>query len=176
MKKSLAIGIILIIIVLGAFFLLKYPAPPTFDDVEISTNWMSVEVENIETGDVFSINQFDRPVLLESFAVWCPTCKQQQDEIKKLIEEGDESIHISINTDPNEDAAKVIGHKNRHGYDWIFAVFPREASASLVNEFGIGAVSAPQAPVILICPDKSSRLLSRGVKSASELKAEIDKC
>tara|TARA_Y100000034_G_C6559755_1_gene242188 strand:- start:329 stop:472 length:144 start_codon:yes stop_codon:yes gene_type:complete len=45
----------------------------------------------------------------------------------------------------------------------------------LIDEFGVNVVNAPQAPVILVCKDQSTRLLKRGVKSSSELKEEIKK-
>ncbi len=47
--------------------------------------------------------------MLETFAVWCPTCKKQQLEIKKLHEDvGDAVVSISLNVDPNEDAKTVM--------------------------------------------------------------------
>jgi len=133
--------------------------------------------QNSQETTQFKISDFDKPILLESFAVWCPTCKRQQDEVKALHEEvGDDVVSISIDTDPNEDANKVTGHVNKYGYDWRFAVAPIEMTQSLIDEFGLSVVNAPGAPVIIICQDGSSKLLPRGVKSASELKTEIDRC
>jgi thiol-disulfide isomerase/thioredoxin len=138
--------------------------------------WIDVDLKDVITGEIFRISDFDRPVVLESFAAWCPTCKKQQDQIQRLIDEGDNSVHISVNTDPNEDEARVVEHVNRYGYTWPFAVFPVDATESLVDEFGFGVVNAPRAPVILICPDGESRLLAAGVKSADDLREEIAKC
>jgi len=47
---------------------------------------------------------------------------------------------------------------------------------SLIDEFGVGVVFAPSAPVILLCPDGSSDFLRSGVKSADELKTAIESC
>jgi len=139
--------------------------------------WRDVEFTDIATGKSFRISDFKgTPVLLESFAVWCPTCLQQQFKIKELLEsEGDVIIHVSLDTDPNEDEARVKAHFERNGLDWLFAVSPVEATRSLIDEFGIGVVNAPRAPVVLVCADQSARLLRGGVKSASELKDEVDK-
>ena len=147
-------------------------------DVEPCGDWRGYELTDAVTGEKFHICDFEnKTVLLESFAVWCPTCKKQQDKIKELHEEvGDAVISISIDTDPNEDENKVIEHVNRHGYDWRFTVAPIEFTSALVEEFGISVVNAPGAPVILICEDQSARLLGRGVKSASKLKEDIAKC
>ena len=142
------------------------------DDV----SWIDVELKDVVTQETFRLSDFDKPIVMESFAVWCPTCKRQQDEIQKLIDSGDDSVHISINTDPNEDEARVAEHVNRYSYTWPFVVFPASATQMLIDDFGSGVVNAPRAPTVLICPDGMARLLQSGIKSAAELKEEIDKC
>lgn len=139
--------------------------------------WMDIELTDVTTGEVFKISDFrGTPVLMESFAVWCTTCLAQQKQIAKLHEiEGDAIIHISIDTDPNEDAVKVIDHAERHGFDWYFVISPVELTTALIDEFGLGVVIAPSAPVILINKDQSARLLRNGVKSSDDLLAEIKK-
>lgn len=146
-------------------------------ETDMPDEWRDVELKDVSTGETFRISDFsDKTVVIESFAVWCPTCKRQQDKIKELHEIiGDDTVSISLNTDPNEDEGKVIGHVNRHGYDWRFAVAPIELTKALIEEFGIAIVNAPGAPVALVCGDGSSRLLARGVKSADKLKSEIEK-
>ena len=146
---------------------------PQVDEVD----WRDAEVEDVLTGNKIKISDYNRPVILESFAVWCPTCKKQQDKIKELHEDiGDEAISISFDTDPNEDASQVISHANRHGFDWIFVVSPTEVTKSLINEFGIGVVNAPSAPVVIVCPDGQANFLKSGVKSADEIKQELNSC
>jgi hypothetical protein len=114
--------------------------------------------------------------LIESFAVWCPTCLEQQEKIKELkLREGDAIVHISLDTDPNENEAKVREHMETHGFDWYFVIPPIELTRALIDEFGLGIVNAPTAPVVLICEDQSSRFLERGVKSADELLSEVKK-
>jgi thiol-disulfide isomerase/thioredoxin len=142
----------------------------------VAENWRDIELTDVE-GNKFKISDFNKPVLLESFAVWCPTCRKQQEKIKELHEEiGDTVISISLDTDPNEDEEQVIEHQNRYGFDWVFVVSPVSVTKSLIDEFGISVVNAPSAPVVLICEDLSARLLERGVKSADELKEEIGEC
>jgi len=141
-----------------------------------TSDWRNYEFTDVSTGTNFKISDFSgKPVLLESFAVWCPTCLQQQKEIKKLkLAENDAVIHISLDTDPNEEEEIVKNHKESNRFDWYFAVSPAELTQSLIDEFGIGFVNAPTAPVILICEDQSARMLGRGVKSVDELKSEIE--
>ena len=152
------------------------PTPPSGEPT-VAPAWMDIELTDVATGQKFRISDFKgRPIMLESFAVWCPTCLQQQKEIKKLkASEGDTIVHISLDTDPNEDETKVKEHLERNDLDWYFAVAPIELTRALIDEFGLTVVSAPSAPVILICPDQSSRLLRNGVKSANDLLSEIEK-
>ena len=139
--------------------------------------WMDMELTDITTGQTFKISDFKgKPVLLESFAVWCPTCLRQQKEMQKLMEsEGEGIIHISLDTDPNEDEAKIKEHAERNDLDWYFAISPIELTKALIDEFGITVVSAPSAPVVLICEDQSTRFLRTGVKSAEDLFAEVER-
>jgi thiol-disulfide isomerase/thioredoxin len=141
------------------------------------TNWMNIEIKDVLTENTFKISDFKgKPILVESFAVWCPTCTKQQRETKSLHQDiGDSVISIALDTDPNEDESKVLEHANKNGFDWIYAVSPVELTQRLIDDFGIGVVNAPSAPVILICEDLSTRLLDRGVKSADTLKSEIEK-
>ena len=70
----------------------------TGTSTETST-WKDVQLKDINTQTSFKISDFNKPILLESFAVWCPKCTSQQEKIKELHEEvGDSVISISLNT------------------------------------------------------------------------------
>tara|TARA_Y100000034_G_C6720267_1_gene318628 strand:+ start:161 stop:733 length:573 start_codon:yes stop_codon:yes gene_type:complete len=137
--------------------------------------WMDIELKDIKTGNNFKISDFKgKNVLLESFAVWCPVCTKQQKEMQKL--HGTPGIEIiELDTDPNENEAKVLEHINKNNFQGLYAVSPTSLTNALTDEFGLGVVSAPSAPVVLICEDSSTRFLKRGVKSADKLKEEIAK-
>lgn len=138
--------------------------------------WMNVELTDVRTGETFKISDFaGTPVLLETFAVWCSTCKRQQDEIADLhTRVGDDVISISVDTDPNENSVKVEEHMERNGFDWRFAVDADDFSRMLVDSFGINVVNAPSAPIVLIDAGGNAELLRFGVKSADELESTIE--
>ncbi len=149
------------------------PTPPSGGPTSTPA-WMNIELTDVATGQKFKISDFKgKPILLESFAVWCPTCLGQQKELSKL--KGDDLVHISLDTDPNEDEAKIRGHLERYGFDWYFAVSPIELTQALIDDFSLRIVSAPSVPVVLICANQSTRLLRSGIKSAEELRGEIEK-
>ena len=169
---SLAVAVAAIVAVSGC------AAPAQTDEDPGSTpSWMDIELKDVRTGESFRISDFEgRPILLESFAVWCPTCTAQQREIGKLKDsEGEGIIHISLDTDPNEDEARIMEHLERNGFDWYYAVSPIELTQALMDEFGLAVVNAPGAPVVLICEDLSTRFLRTGVKTADALLGEVER-
>jgi thiol-disulfide isomerase/thioredoxin len=147
------------------------------EDVDACDDWKCEDLVDVLTGETYQIKDFEgKPILVESFAVWCPTCLKQQLKMKDLLEsDGDSIVHISLDTDPNEDEELVKEHAEKNDLNWKFSVSPIEITKKMIEEFGIGVVNAPSAPVILVCADQSTRLLEKGVKSAQELKEEIAK-
>jgi len=141
------------------------------------TSWMETELTDVATGEKFRISDFKgKPVLVESFAVWCSTCLEQQRKIKELkAKDGDTIVHVSLDTDPNEAASKIKAHIETHGFDWYFAVAPIEMTQALIDQFSLDIVNAPAVPVLLVCEDQSVRLLRKGIKPADELLSEVSK-
>ncbi len=153
-------------------------SPPKIEDTAavVSTPlWMTAELKDVRTGETFKVTDFKgKPVLLESFAVWCPICTQQQEEVKKLhADVGDDIITISLDTDQNEDEGRVLDHITKHDFTWYYAVSPIEVTRSLIDDFGPRVINAPLVPKILVCEDQSFKLLPFGVKSASNLKQTV---
>ncbi|GAB4242289.1 MAG: hypothetical protein Kow00129_00690 [Thermoleophilia bacterium] len=132
--------------------------------------WLDVELQDVMTGERFRISDFSgRPVFVESFAVWCPTCRSQLLEMKEVLERTD-AVLVALDTDPNENEQKVREHVVRNGFTGHFAVAPSELTSELLEEFGPEIVAVPAAPVVLVSEDQSrARLLERGVKSADAL-------
>jgi len=138
--------------------------------------WANVELVDAVSGETFRIADFaGQPILIESFAVWCSICLRQQREMQRLSElEGGSVIHISLDTDPNEDLDKVRAHALRHGFTWLYAVSPIEMTEALIADFGLTVVNAPRAPVLFIDSKGTAELLPNGVKTAEELIELID--
>ena len=167
-----------IVFLLIVLFFISGCGVKTIDPIILDerVDWKEIVLKDISSGEMFKINDFEgKVVLLESFAVWCPTCKKQQDEIKEFHESNREVVSISLDTDPNEDEENVVEHLERYGYDWRFAVSPVEITQSLITEFGSGVVNAPNAPIVMICEDQNSRFLPSGLKDVEELMEEIEK-
>ncbi|PIN92559.1 hypothetical protein COU56_04225, partial [Candidatus Pacearchaeota archaeon CG10_big_fil_rev_8_21_14_0_10_31_9] len=77
-KRNLWIWVVIgVIVLVGIIFLsnnLKQQEN-LMSENQGDTFWMNTELNDISTGETFKISDFEgKPVLLESFAVWCPTC------------------------------------------------------------------------------------------------------
>ena len=145
-----------------------------------ASGWRSIPLTNVLNGESYTIADLsDKPILMEIFAVWCPTCTKQQREDGKLHDDpeiGDSFHSVALNTDQNEDAAKVKNHAESNGFDWRYSISPEEMTNLLIDEFGLSVVNAPSAPMILVCDGESqaAHFLERGVKTADELKNSIN--
>lgn len=183
-NKKIYIGIVLVVavVLIGLYFLNS--GGTDFDSVvesQVAGAWINMELKDVTTQETFTINGLldsGKPILLESFAVWCPTCTRQQ-KITKEFEEtdlGSGVISVSIDTDPNEDESRIIDHVERNGFTWFYAVSPVELTRSLIDQFGVGIVNAPSVPMILVCPENGKvRKLGSGIKSVNELTEEVSR-
>ncbi|OVE74910.1 hypothetical protein BVX95_00840 [archaeon D22] len=150
----------------------------TDSDLDTSPfDWKDYELKDVRSGEFYKVNDFrGKPVLVESFAVWCPTCTRQQKILKEFHEEvGDSVVSIALDTDPNEDESKVLEHIESNGFDWYYSVSPIQLTQDLIDMYGFRIVNAPSVPMILVCEDGSERLLDTGIKTIEELKEEISK-
>jgi hypothetical protein len=110
---------------------------------------------------------------VETFAVWCTTCTNQQNEVKKFHEDSNVTS-VSLNVDPNEDINQIRNHINEYGFDWRYSVAPPKMSRELIKEFGKSIAQPPQAPMVLVC-EEGTRRLPDYVKPASMLEKEVAK-
>lgn len=137
------------------------------------SDWQNVTLQDVSTGENFTVSGLEKPVLVETFAVWCPTCTRQQQEVKQLHRESN-ITSVSLDVDPNEDTQKVRDHIQRNNFSWRYAIAPADMTKSLVDEYGPSLANPPSTPVVLVC-EEGTRKLENGVKTASELQQEVNK-
>ena len=136
--------------------------------------WMTEELEDVTSSETFTLAEFDVPVLLETFAVWCPDCLEQQNESAAFHEQTDlEVVSVGLNVDPNEEADVVREHVETHGFDWHFAVSPPDVTRGLAEEFGDSIAHPPASPVVLICPNGTASRLEDGLLTADALESAV---
>ncbi|MCJ7429437.1 MAG: thioredoxin domain-containing protein [Candidatus Nanohaloarchaeota archaeon QJJ-5] len=135
-------------------------------------DWKTTELTPVDGDTSFTIDTLEKPVLVESFAVWCTTCTRQQQEIKQLLTETNVSV-VSLDVDPNEEPALVRDHIEEHGFGWRYAIAPSAMTQQMVADYGTSITNPPSAPAVLVC-ENSTRRLPNGVKPASKLQDEIN--
>lgn len=136
--------------------------------------WNTTVLEDVNSGESYTISDLEKPVLVETFAVWCSTCTAQQQQVADLKSSGSEVTSVSLNTDPNEDASRVRDHTDRHGFGWRYSVAPPEVTSSLAERFGSSMLNPPSAPMVLVC-EEGTRRLRDGIKTSSDLEEQIDR-
>lgn len=142
---------------------------------DADATWLSTTLEDTTTGEQFTIGEFDRPVLVHTFATWCSVCRGQQIEFSKLRDDvgGDVEI-VDLTIGSNADPGSIRDHAESESYGWRFVVSPQAVTESLIDEFGREVSSAPQSPVILRCPDGRTKAMDKQV-SSRDLSAELER-
>jgi thiol-disulfide isomerase/thioredoxin len=144
----------------------------------VAPDWYGVELTDVRTGNVFSINDFaGRVVLIETMAEWCPTCVVQQDEVKRLHEllgSSGDLVSVSLDIDVNEDAASLKEYAAALDLDWHVAVAPLEVARALGNLYSAEYLNPPFSPMLVIDRHGAAIQLPYGVKKAEDLREMLE--
>ncbi len=140
--------------------------------------WFASSLKDVRTGNSFTLNDFKgKVVLVETMAVWCTTCYQQQTQIKALHDSlgmRADFISVSLDIDPNEDAATLTKYTQQNsGFDWRYAVAGPDIARQIGKDFGDQFLNPPSAPVFVIDRHGVAHPLPFGVKSADDLMKAI---
>ena len=115
--------------------------------------WLDIELTDASTGETFTLASLGGQVVaLEPMAIWCTSCKVQQDNVAKAYEQIEAAgvRYVSLGIDPNEQAGALADYADRRGYEWSFVQAPREFARALNDLFGPQILSAPSTPLIVL--------------------------
>lgn len=134
----------------------------------------ALALRDVRSGSEFTLGQLaaEKPVLLETMAIWCTTCLSQQREVVRAHDLAD--FHsVGIDVDPNERAPDLAEYADREGFDWRFVVADQELVRLLTERFGFEVTNPPSTPTFVVI-DGTIRALDFGhVRSAEELVDEL---
>ena len=156
--------------------------PPTASPAQAAVErpeWFGMELTDARTGDSFTLDDFaGKVVLVETMAVWCPTCRRQGDEVKRLHEllgNPEDLVSVSLDVDMGEDAATLGAYAEQLGYDWHFAVAPLLVARALGNLYSAHYLNPPVSPMLIVDRDGNVLGLPFGsVKSAESLQGVLE--
>jgi cytochrome oxidase Cu insertion factor (SCO1/SenC/PrrC family) len=158
-------------------------ATPTADammdkNAMTAPTWFGAKLTDVNTGKSFQVADFKgKVVLVETMAVWCTTCLQQQGQIQLLhglLGKQDGLVSLSLDIDPNENSSVLKTYLNSHGFEWMYAVAPIEVAREIGKLYGDQYLNPPSAPMFIIDRKGVVHTLPFGVKSAQDLKVTVD--
>jgi cytochrome oxidase Cu insertion factor (SCO1/SenC/PrrC family) len=149
------------------------------DEATTVPDWFNVELTDVNTGETFRIADFKgKVVLIETMAVWCPTCARQAKEIQTLHEmlgERDDFVSVTLDVDPNETEEILKAYTDQNGFDWNYAVSPHEVNRALGNLYSAQYLNPPVSPLLIIDQQGRAFGLPFGtIKKATNLKPTIE--
>lgn len=166
-----------LLLMLAAFGCTQGLGKAADESLSSGTDWRGVVLTDVSTGESFSISDFKGKVaLLETMAVWCPTCVRQQIEIQALRGRfGDQVVSVTLDIDRNEGQDILRKHVRNYGFEERFAVSPTALTRALEKDFGTMVLNPTSTPVIIVDRQQQGHLLRPGLKSAAELAKELEK-
>jgi hypothetical protein len=152
--------------------------PPTETAAALPQDvWRTAELRDVRSGETLVVNELvaaGRLVVIEPMAIWCTSCRTQQNEARTALAQlaRDDIVYISLDVDPNETEPDLARYADERDYPWHFAVASREVARSLAQAFGDQVLSPPSTPKIVVQPAGQAEV-SFGVKRAEQLEAEF---
>ena len=133
--------------------------------------WQSLTLTDVE-GNEFTLNDFmGKPVFVENFATWCPTCRKQLGDTDTAAEElGDEAVFIALSVETDLSDGDVAEYAADNGFTHIrFAVMTPEFLAAITDHYGNGAINAPSTPKYVIDNHGVAGDMKTGTESADAI-------
>jgi hypothetical protein len=135
--------------------------------------WYSVSLNDVRTGQSFSVESFKgKVVLVESMAVWCSKCLTQQGHVKALhetLDHREDFVSIGLDIDPNEDLDQLKFFVETQGFDWLYAISPADVSRDLSSLYGPQFLNPPSTPIVVIDRHGAAHPMPFGIKNVDEL-------
>jgi hypothetical protein len=139
--------------------------------------WFRTELIDVNSGQTLTVAGLKgKVVLVETMAIWCSNCLRQQQEVKALHEAlgaEDDLVTLVLDIDANEDADSLRAYTARHGFDWTYAIAPREVAREIGQLYGDQFLNPPSTPMLIIDRHGEAHPLPFGRKSAQDLQQAL---
>lgn len=140
-------------------------------------DWFGRELVNVRSGNSFTLKDFQgKVVLVETMAIWCTNCLQQQKQVLELhdmLGERDDFISLGLDIDPFEQAPDLKTYVENNGFHWVYAVSPKETSQELSQLYGQQFLNPPSTPMLIVDRHGEAHPLPFGIKSAADLQQAL---
>lgn len=144
----------------------------------IAPDWFGRELVNVRSGNSFTLKDYQgKVVLVETMAIWCTNCLQQQKQVLELhdmLGERDDFISLGLDIDPFEQAPDLKTYVENNGFHWVYAVSPKETSQELSQLYGQQFLNPPSTPMLIVDRHGEAHPLPFGIKSATDLQQALE--
>lgn len=137
--------------------------------------WQTIEITDVD-GASFTLADFvGTPVFVETFATWCPNCREQLQATNAAAEQlGDQAVFLALSVETGLSSSEVAEYASDNGFGAVrFAVLTPEALAAFVDGLGQSAANPPSTPKVVIDAMGHAGELSTGFESADDIVAQV---
>jgi thiol-disulfide isomerase/thioredoxin len=151
---------------------------PTINPNPTMPSWFDVQMTDVNTGKPFKMTDFTgKVVLVETMATWCPTCQGEMSQVQQLPgllgASASNLVRVSLDVDPNEDAAILKKYAAKNKFDWYIAVAPIEVGRFLSVNYDQDYLNPPLQPMLFIDRTGGVWGLPFGIKSGIAIQKTI---
>jgi thiol-disulfide isomerase/thioredoxin len=154
------------------------PQPLIIPTATLTPDWFSMEMTDVQTGETFSMNDYaGKVVILETMAIWCPSCVIQATQVGKLHEalgNPKDLISVTLDVDTHEDEAVLKEYASSYRFDWHFAVAPLLVERALGNLYSAEYLNPPLSPMLIIDRQGYVHQLEYGIKDTETLQKIVE--
>ena len=152
--------------------------PSSVPTTATGATWFDITMTDARTGQSFAIRDYaGKVILVEAMAEWCPTCIEQQRQVKALHDRlavADDVVSVSLDIDLHEDQQSLKDYAAALGLEWHFAVAPLEVARALGNLYSAEYLNPPYSPMLLIDRNGGATSLPFGVKNSDYLLTALE--
>jgi len=146
--------------------------------VTVTPDWFNIKMTDVQTGKTFSMNDYaGKVVLLETMAIWCPSCVIQATQVGKLHEvlgNPEDLISVTLDVDSHEDDSALKEYASSYRFDWHFAVAPLLVERALGNLYSAEYLNPPLSPMLIIDRSGIVHQLDYGIKDVKKLQEIVE--
>lgn len=138
-------------------------------------DWRSIAITDVD-GETFTLADLaGRPVFVENFATWCPTCRAQLGRTQDAAEAmGDEAVFVVLSVETDLSTDDVRDYAQDNGFTSMrFAIMSPELLAAFADAFGTSAVNPPSTPHLVIAADGTAGELETGSISPADIEEAL---